>query len=68
MTTVTAHTPTNLEEAALLIDNLCKLVEACYATIDEIDSELFDDNIEEAEMIIERFYTSTEDLMQRQIH
>lgn len=71
MTTVNANTLTSLEEAASLIEKLCKLVEACYATIDEVDSVLFDDDIEEAERIIEEFYAATEELIQgykKQVH
>jgi|TARA_B110000211_G_C13593101_1_gene341359 hypothetical protein len=68
MTTVTANTPTSLEEASELIVGLCKLLEECYATIDQVDAELFEDNYEEAEMIIERFYVATEEIGKKQWH
>jgi hypothetical protein len=68
MTTVTANTPTSLEEASELIIELCKLIENCYETIDQVDAELFEDNYEEAEMIIERFYAATEESGKQQWH
>jgi hypothetical protein len=68
MTTVTANTPTSLEEAAELIVALCKLIEDCYEIIAEVDAELFQDNYEEAEMIIERFYVATEKSGKKQWH
>ena len=68
MTTVTANTPTSLEEAEELIVALCKLIEDCYAVIDQVDTELFHDNYEEAAMVIERFYVATEESGKKQWH
>jgi len=68
MTTVTANKPASLDEASALIIELCKLIENCYETIDQVDAELFQDNYAEAEMIIERFYVATEESSQKQLH
>jgi len=67
MTTVTTEKQATLEDAENVITELCKLVEACYAVIDQVDTELFHDNYEEAAEIIEQFYAITEQ-EQRKLH
>lgn len=68
MSSINKGTPTNLQEASILIYDLCKLIEACYATMDAVDTKIKEGDIEGAKTIIEKFFTDSEELVRTQVH
>jgi|TARA_B110001469_G_scaffold85867_1_gene81325 hypothetical protein len=68
MTTVTTDPINTLEDAKNLIAQLCEVVVECYDTISQIDNELENDDVEEAILIIDRFFETSQQHENTKLH
>ena len=68
MTTVTTDPINTLEDAKNLIAQLCEVVIECYDTISKIDNELENGDVEEATLIIDRFFEASEQRENVKLH
>ena len=68
MTKVTTYPINTLEDAKNLIAQLCEVVIECYDTISQIDNELENGDVEEATLIIDRFFEASEQRKNTELH